>query len=201
MSPQPDLQIDERPRFQIREWRTQRFGLLVLAGLLAAAAFYPLGTPHVLVRVAAIYAFLLVVFRIAGKRTVAEMTSFDLVVVLVIGDATQQGLIGEDYTITTAVVAVSALIMFDVALGSLKSRWPALDRVVDGLPLLLVARGRLLQDRMRREGIDLDDILAAAREQHGLRRLEEIEYAVLERHGGVSIVPRRPGEPPDPGGS
>jgi uncharacterized membrane protein YcaP (DUF421 family) len=186
------IQIDDNEAFQRREWRAQRIGLAGLTALVAAAAFGLFGSPDVIIRVVTVYAFLLVVFRVAGKRTVAQMTSFDLVVLLVIGDATQQGLIGEDFSLATALVAVSCLILIDVGLGRLKSTSSTLDRVVDGLPLIIVSRGRLLQARMDREGVDLDDILSAGREQHGLRSLEEIDYAVLERHGGISIVPRDP---------
>jgi uncharacterized membrane protein YcaP (DUF421 family) len=182
---------DDYP-FQQREWRAQRVGLVLLVGLVIAAAFGWFGSSTVILRVVTIYGFLLVVFRIAGKRTVAEMTSFDLIVLLVIGDATQQGLIGDDFSVTTALVAVSCLILIDVALGQVKDRWPSVDRVVDGVPLILVFRGEMLSRRMEREGVDLDDILEAAREQHGIKNLDEIEYAVLERHGGVSIIPRQP---------
>ena len=185
----PERLEDNYP-FQRREWRAQRVGLVLLIGLVIAAAAGFFGSSGVILRVVTIYGFLMVVFRVAGKRTVAEMTSFDLIVLLVIGDATQQGLIGDDFSVTTAIVAVSCLILIDVALGRIKDRWPRVDRVVDGVPLILIAKGEVLRDRMAREGVDLDDVLEAAREQHGLTNLEEVEYAVLERHGGISIIPK-----------
>ena len=149
------------------------------------------GSSGTVFRTAAIYGFLLVVFRLAGKRTLAQMTSFDLLLVLVIGDATQQALIGDDFTLGTAFVAVASLVLLDVVLGSIKARSPAIDRIVDGLPVILVDRGTPLPERMAREGIDHEDILAAAREQCGLRRLDEIDFAVLERSGDLSIIPKR----------
>lgn len=185
------IHLENDYRFQVREWAAQKIGLLALLALVAAAATGLIGSPAVILRVVAIYAFLLFVFRVAGKRTVAQMTSFDLIVLLVLGDATQQGLIGDDFSVTTALVAVSCLILIDVALGRVKSRWPTVDRIVDGVPLILVHKGRLLQDRMDREGVDVEDILEAAREQHGLDSIDDVDYAVLERHGGVSIVPKR----------
>ena len=191
----PERLDDDFP-FQQREWRAQRVGLVLLIGLVVAAAFGWFGSSAVILRVVTIYGFLLVVFRVAGKRTVAEMTSFDLIVLLVIGDATQQGLIGDDFSVATAVVAVSCLILIDIALGQVKSRWPSVDRVVDGVPLILISKGEVLRTRMDREGVDLDDVLEAAREQHGITNLDEIEYAVLERHGGISIIPSRPDEQP-----
>jgi len=191
--------LEDDYRFQLNDWRAQRVGLVLLVGLVLAAAFGWFGSPGVLLRVIAIYGFLLFVFRVAGKRTVAEMTSFDLIVLLVIGDATQQGLIGDDFSVTTAVVAVSCLILIDIALGQVKSRWPSVDRVVDGVPLILIFKGEMLRDRMEREGVDINDILEAAREQNGIQNLDEIEYAVLERHGGISVIPRRPSASENPG--
>lgn len=182
------VDVETDPAFQSAEWRIQRWGLGGLVLLTTASVLGYVGSPTTLFRVVAIYGFLLVVFRLAGKRTLAQMTSFDLLLVLVIGDATQQALIGDDFTLGTAFVAISSLVLLDVSLGFVKSRWSAVDRVVDGLPLILVDRGTPLPDRMAREGIDLGDILAAGREQHGLRSLDEIDFAVLERSGGLSII-------------
>jgi uncharacterized membrane protein YcaP (DUF421 family) len=119
------------------------------------------------------------------------MTSFDLVLVMVIGDMTQQALIGSDDRLGTVVVVVGTFIVLDATLGWFKGKSATLDHIVDGLPLLVVDRGRPLRDRMSREGIDEMDILTAARERHGLTSLDDIEYAVLEASGGLSIIPRR----------
>jgi uncharacterized membrane protein YcaP (DUF421 family) len=186
-----ELEVETDDTLQRAEWRMQRWGLTGLTLLVAASILGCVGSPTTFFRVVAIYGFLLVVFRLAGQRTLAQLTSFDLVLVLVIGDATQQALIGDDFTIGTAIVAVGSLVLLDVGLGFLKSRWSAIDRLVDGLPLILVEHGTPLPDRMARERIDLGDILAAGREQHGLRRLDEIDFAVLERSGGLSIIPKR----------
>lgn len=141
-------------------------------------------------RALAIYVFLLLVFRISGKRSLAQITSFDFVLLLVIGEATQQALIGQDYSLTGAMLAVSTLIGLDITLSVLKQYLPGLERWMDDVPLVLVAHGHVYDDRMRRERVDLDDVLAAARQLHGLERLEQIKYAVLERNGGISIIPR-----------
>jgi uncharacterized membrane protein YcaP (DUF421 family) len=185
----PPIDVEEDYSFQRRDWRFQRHGLVALLVVLAATALVRDGSIATIGRVTLIYGFLLVLFRLAGKRALAQMTSFDLVLVMVIGDATQQALIGDDFTVGTALVAIACLVLLDVGLGYVKARWAAVDRVMDGLPVVLVDRGRPLLDRMKREGIDLSDILTAGREQHGLRQLSEIEYAVLERSGGLSIIP------------
>lgn len=185
-----DLGIEKDDAFQNVEWRVQRWGLAGLGLLAATSMLGYAGTPGTFPRVVVIYGFLLVVFRLSGKRTLAQMTSFDLVLVMVIGDAIQQALIGDDFTIGTAFVAVGSLVLLDFGLSFAKSRSAAVDRMIDGLPLILVDRGTPLTDRMAREGVDLGDILAAGRERHGLPGLDDIDYAVLERSGLLSIVPK-----------
>ncbi len=66
---------------------------------------------------------------------------------------------------------------------------PAFGRVMEGLPVVLVEHGKLLRERANQEGVTLAEILAAGRENHGLERLEQFKYAILERHGGISVVP------------
>lgn len=160
--------------------------LLLVAGSLTG--FY--GRPTTTLRAAAIYIFLLFVFRFAGQRTLAQITNFDLILVLIIGDATQNALVGDDTTLTTAAVAIGTLVLVDVAMGRGKQKWPALDVVVDGLPVVLVAHGTPFPDRMDRVGVDLEAILAAARERQGVTQLSDVEFAVLENSGGISIIPR-----------
>jgi uncharacterized membrane protein YcaP (DUF421 family) len=142
-------------------------------------------------RAVAIYCFLLAVFRVAGKRSLAEITTFDLLLTLIISEATQQAMIDNDHSITGAVVVISTLVGLDIALSLLKQRFPALDRVLDGLPIVVLRHGKILRDRADQERVSQDDILAAARKLQGLERLEQIEYAVVEESGGISIIPKR----------
>jgi len=143
-----------------------------------------------ILRAGVIYVFLLVVFRIAGKRSLAQITTFDFVLLLIIGEATQQALLGDDYSVVNACIVIATLILLEITLSHVAARFPAVDRAVEGLPLIVVDNGKLLNDRLRRERLDQSEILAAARELHGLERLEDIKYAVLERSGGITIVPR-----------
>lgn len=139
----------------------------------------------------AIYTFLLVVFRLAGKRTLADITPFDLVLLLIIGEATSQGLLGDEHSVTNAVVVVTTLVVVDVLVSLAKQHVPALARVTEGVPLLLVDDGELLHERMDRARVDEHDLLEAARTSQGIGSLAEIRYAVLERNGVISIIPRR----------
>jgi uncharacterized membrane protein YcaP (DUF421 family) len=138
-----------------------------------------------------VYVFLLVIFRLSGKRSLAQITTFDFVLLLIIGEATQQALIGNDNSIVNSMLVIIALMTTDIALSLLKQRWPRLDKYVDDVPLLIVENGEPLRDRMKKVRVDEEDVLAAARELQGVERMDQIRYAVLERSGGISIIPKR----------
>jgi uncharacterized membrane protein YcaP (DUF421 family) len=141
-------------------------------------------------RAVAIYVILLVIFRISGKRSLAQITTFDFVLLLIIGEATQQALLGEDFSMTNAFVVIVTLVGVDIGLSLLKGRSKTLERVMDDLPLVIVEDGRPLQARMDKARVDQSDVLTAARELQGLERMDQIKYAVLERNGGISIIPK-----------
>lgn len=137
-----------------------------------------------------IYLFLLVLFRIAGRRTLGQMTNFDFVLLLIISEATQNAMIGNDFSLTNGILVILSLVGLDIGFSILKQRFPVLNRHMDGLPLVLVDQGRPLQELMRKTRVDEQDILFSAREKHGLERMEQIKYAVLETNGGISIIPK-----------
>jgi len=142
-------------------------------------------------RAAGVYLVLLLLFRIAGRRTLAEITTFDFVLLLIIGEATQQALLGEDFSITNAFVVIATLLFIDVMLSLLKSYSRRAEKVLDGVPTIIVEHGRCLPERMRKARVDQDDVLEAARRLQGIERLDQIKYAVLEVNGGITIVPYR----------
>jgi uncharacterized membrane protein YcaP (DUF421 family) len=137
-----------------------------------------------------VYLFLFLVFRVAGKRTLSEATAFDLVLLLIISETTQQAMVDNDHSMTNAAILILTLVCTDI-LFSLAKQWiPALDPIMDGTAVIVVRDGQVLEDRLNRERIDRNDILEAARSQMGLENLEQIKLAVLERGGEISIVPR-----------
>jgi uncharacterized membrane protein YcaP (DUF421 family) len=140
-------------------------------------------------RAVAVYGILLVLFRIIGKRSLSQITTFDFILLLIISEAIQNGMVGSGYSVTGAFVLVLTLMLIDFGLGLVKRRFPRLELWLDGAPLVLVEHGRPLRERLDRAGVDLDDVLTAARRAHGLERLEQIKYAVLERNGDLSIIP------------
>lgn len=146
-------------------------------------------------RALTIYTVLLLLFRIAGRRTMAQMTNFDFILLLIMSEATQNAMIGNDYSVTNGVLVILTLIGVDVLLSLVKQRSPRLEQWLDGLPLVIVENGRPLPDLMGRARIDEQDILSAARERLGLERMDQIKYAVLETSGGISIIPKQPSLP------
>ena len=144
---------------------------------------------EIVLRAASIYFALMVLFRLAGRRSLAEITPFDLILLLVIGEATQQALLGDDYSITTSLLSISTLVVLDVALSMLKMRSRTLGRWLDGSPTLVVEHGRPLRARMLEARLQDDDILLAARQGQGLERMDQIKYAILEPNGKISIIP------------
>jgi uncharacterized membrane protein YcaP (DUF421 family) len=141
-------------------------------------------------RAALIFGILWIVFRIGGRRTLAEITTFDFILLLIIGEATQQALIGDDFSVTTATLAIVTLVLLDLVMGRLASASNGLRRVIDSAPVIVIDNGKVLDEVLRQEGVDLEEVMAAARDKHGLQALTEIKYAIVERHGGISVVPK-----------
>jgi uncharacterized membrane protein YcaP (DUF421 family) len=142
------------------------------------------------IRPALVYLFLLLLLRLTGKRTLAQITSFDFVLLLIISEATQQALIGEDNSMINGAIVVSSLIGINILMSLLKQRYKWVDRLLDDIPLVIVADGKPLKDRMDKARVDEEDVLDAAREVHGLEHMEQIRHAILERDGKISIIPR-----------
>ena len=136
-----------------------------------------------------IYSVLMVLFRLTGKRSLGQITTFDFVLLLIISEAIQNGMVGASYSITNALVLVVTLVTVDVALSLVKSRSRRLEQFLDGTPIVIVENGRPLRDRMDKERVDESDVLSAGRRE-GLERMSQIKYAVLERNGQISIIPR-----------
>lgn len=142
-------------------------------------------------RAVAVYLFLFILFRLAGKRSLAQITTFDFILLLIISEATQNAMIGNDYSLTNGFLVIMTLVGIDIALSLCKQRSPQIEKFLDGVPLVIVEEGRPLKERMAKARVDEDDILTAARELQGLERMDQIKYAVLERSGGISIIPKQ----------
>ncbi len=98
---------------------------------------------------------------------------------------------GEDFSLTNAFLVILTLIGIDIAMSLWEQRWPLLGKWFEGVPLVIVDHGQPLRERMQRVRVNEEEILTAARERQGLSRMDQIHYAVLERSGGISIIPRQ----------
>ena len=142
----------------------------------------------ILLRTALVYIALLIGLRLAGKREIGQMTIFDLVVLLLIANAVQNAMVGSDNSLTGGVLAAAVLLVLNALLSWLRIRFPRLRKLVEGSPTLLILHGQVLNEKMRREGIDIETLETALRE-HGLTDRKDVEMAVLEIDGTISVVP------------
>ncbi|QXH77925.1 DUF421 domain-containing protein [Pseudomonas salmasensis] len=139
-------------------------------------------------RAGAMYLALMVLFKIAGRRSLAELTTFDFVLLMMIGEATQQALLGDDFSITNGILVIVTLIAIDVGLSLLKQRSSWVSRLIDGEPTIIVENGKLLHRRLRHARLIEADVMEAARSSQGIERLEDIKFAIIERNGKISII-------------
>lgn len=141
------------------------------------------------IRAAAIYFALLILFKLAGRRSLSELTIFDFVLLLIIGEATQQALLGDDFSVTNAILVIATLLAIDVFLNNLKWRSERFDTWLEGSPVIVVEHGRPLENRLKAARIKTEDILEAAREKQGIDRIDQIKFAIIEKNGAISVVP------------
>jgi uncharacterized membrane protein YcaP (DUF421 family) len=139
-------------------------------------------------RAAGIYLALMVLFKIAGRRSLAELTTFDFVLLMIIGEATQQALLGDDFSLTNAILVIITLIAIDVGFSLAKRRSKKLAKLIDGGPTIIVENGQFLHGRMRASRLTEEDVLEAARASQGLLDMKTVRYAILERYGKSSII-------------
>ncbi|TBD74799.1 DUF421 domain-containing protein [Rhizobium ruizarguesonis] len=139
----------------------------------------------------AIYFTLLVIIRLSGRRTLAQMTPFDLVIVLVISETTQQAMLGDDFSITNAVVLILTLFTTDIGLSYVKRWWPRAAHIIDGVPTVLVTDGVYDERALKGARLQKEDVMQAARSQEGIERVTEIKFAILEVSGNISIIKKQ----------
>ncbi len=135
----------------------------------------------------AIYLVLLLLFRLAGKRSLAQATASDLLLLIVVGEATQQ-VVGRDFSVRVAIPLIVVLLGLNRLVDYLAVRQSRVT-TKDG-PIVLVDNGQPLHDRMGKARVTPEDVLSQARLVHGVERMDDIQYAVLATSGGIAILPR-----------
>ena len=132
------------------------------------------------------------VFRIAGKRTLAETSPFELILLLIISETTQEEMVDGDHSITNAILLIITLTGMSVLLSVAKHYWPKINHVLEGRPLPLVKDGEWLKENLDKSRVDKDEVLAAARMTQGVGREDAIQDATVENDGKISVVPKQP---------
>jgi uncharacterized membrane protein YcaP (DUF421 family) len=138
-----------------------------------------------------VYLFLVIGLRLAGKRELAQLNAFDLVVLLTISNTVQNAIIGSDNSVLGGVVGATTLLVFNYLVVRFVFAHPWAERYLEGDADMLMRRGRLLESRLRAEGVTVGELEAAARRQ-GFASLNEVDKAILEANGGVTFVAKKP---------
>jgi uncharacterized membrane protein YcaP (DUF421 family) len=143
----------------------------------------------IVVRAVVVFFFILLVTRAVGRRELSSMEPFDLILLVVIGDLVQQGVMQSDYSMTGAITVVATLALLTLAMSYLSFRFRALRPVLEGEPLVLLEDGRPIMRNLKRERITVGELHAAARLQQ-LGSLDDVHLAVLETNGRISFIPK-----------
>lgn len=141
------------------------------------------------VRAAAVYCFLLLGLRLTGKRQLGQMSSFDLVVLLMISNVLQNAMIGADNSVLGGCIGAATILILNYAVTRLVVANKRTERLLEGAPTILIHNGRLLEQNLRRELLTRDELMAALRRQ-GILAVEDVRVALLEETGAITAVRR-----------
>ena len=143
-------------------------------------------------RATAIYALVMVLVRVSGKRAVGQFTPFDLVLLILIGNAVQNGINGGDNSLTGAAIMATTLIALNYAVAWLAARSERAERIIEGAPVVLARDGKLFERVLRRQMVSASDFAEALR-MNNVEDVSEVELALLETNGSISVVPKQRG--------
>jgi uncharacterized membrane protein YcaP (DUF421 family) len=142
-----------------------------------------------IVRGVIIYAFLIILLRITGKRQVGQLAPFDLVLLLVLSNAVQNAMNGGDNSVTGGIVSATTLIVLNGVIGRLTFKSKKLEKIIEGRPDILIHNGKVYTDVLERQLLTHHELNAALRAA-GCACPEEVHYAILENTGEITVQPR-----------
>ena len=142
------------------------------------------------IRVVFVYAFVWACFRMLGKRELTQMSPFELVTLLIIPQFFSRALTRQDYSMTNAVIAATTLFALVFCTSALGYRVRSFGRIIQARPTVLVHHSAFIEEHLNRERIAPEDIFSAMHKV-GLERLEDVEWAILESDGRISLIPAR----------
>jgi uncharacterized membrane protein YcaP (DUF421 family) len=140
-------------------------------------------------RALVLYAFVVFVVRVMGRRELSSLSAVDLVLLIVLGDAIQQGLTQDDYSVTGAVIAVSTIATIQVLTSYLSFRSKRARQVLEGNPIVVIQDGKLIDRNMKRERLTEDEVAEEMRKQQ-IAAVQDVEWGILESDGTISFIPK-----------
>jgi uncharacterized membrane protein YcaP (DUF421 family) len=138
-------------------------------------------------RAVVVFAFVLVLTRVIGKRELGSLQPFDLILLIVLGDALQQGLTQDDYSLTGAILVVGTIAVLQVAVSWLTYRFPVTRPILEGEPIIVIQDGEVIERNLRRERLTVEEIAEAARLEQ-IAHFSEVRWAILETSGAISFI-------------
>jgi uncharacterized membrane protein YcaP (DUF421 family) len=141
-------------------------------------------------RAAVLYLFLVLVTRVVGRRELSTLSPFDLILLIVLGDAIQQGLTQDDYSVTGAFIAVSTIAALQVATSYISFRWKKARIVLEGQPIVIIQDGKLIEKNLRRERMTPEELAEEMRLQQ-IASFDDVQWAILEPSGSISFIEKR----------
>lgn len=156
----------------------------------------------IVIRVVFTYLFLLFAMRGLGKREFAQLSAQEVILLLVISETLQQAMIGDDFSMTAAIIAASTLMLCSFLTSVISYRFRRVGDVLSGDPAVLVHYGKLVKRNLDLERVSSEEIFTEMR-RVGLERLDQVKWALLESDGNISVIPVKDGDtsPPDDGGA
>lgn len=141
----------------------------------------------IVVRAVVVFAFLMVLTRVIGRRELSSLQPFDLILLIILGDAVQQGLTQDDYSLTGGLLAVGTIAVLQVLVSWISYRFPRTRSVIEGTPIVVMEDGKPIERNLKRERLDVEELAEAARQQ-GIAHLADVQWAVLETTGKISFI-------------
>ena len=134
-----------------------------------------------------IFFFLYVIMRVIGRRELSTLEPFDLILLVILGDAVQQGLTQDDYSLTGSLLAVGTIAILQLGPSFLNFHFPRLRPILNGEPIVVVQDGKPIDRNLQRERVTVEDLLSAARRQN-IAKLDDVAWAVMETSGEITFI-------------
>jgi uncharacterized membrane protein YcaP (DUF421 family) len=145
------------------------------------------GFIEIVIRSVAVYVFIIIAIRIAGKKELAQLSVIDLVFILLISNSVQNAMVGSDSSLAGGLIAAASLFIVNIILKYVTYRYKKANTILEGEPVMLIHNGHLLKSKLEKEKIPVEELEAAIRE-HGVKDIKDVNLAVLEIDGNISII-------------